>query len=451
MKNIASLFFALMLTAGFARSQDTLKLNFDQAVNMALEKNIQIQEQKNNLEAAIAQKNQSLANYQPQITGYSGYNHSIGLQFSQVTAELYTTSSNYISSSITAGYRIFDGLGRLNTLKNSERLMESQQDEVEATRQLTIYNVATQYLQVLLDREIVNIDNENLNYQKTTLEQIKGFVTTGTHPLSDELTQNAHVKKAEVQKIKDENVLRLDKAKLSQSLLVTPGQVIDPQEPGWGFDAILAEDYKIEDLYQTALAHRPDYKKTITDQEAAHAALGIARSNHFPTLDMFYQYGTSYYSLNTNQLTGLPYSFAEQYFKADKQSIYGLQLNIPIFNNYKTIALKTQRRMQMENAELTEENTKYTLYQDVQNAYLNFKAAKDTYNATQAQYEAAVEAKKVQQESYTLGVSDLVQLSQATQTYVDAASSRAQAQYTLLFQNVMLNYATGTLNADNLH
>ena len=107
--------------------------------------------------------------------------------------------------------------------------------------------------------------------------------------------------------------------------------------------------------------------------------------------------------------------------------------------------------MTMENLSLAEDNNKLTVFREVQNANLNLISAKNQYFATQSQYDAAVEARKIQQESYNLGVSDLVQLATAIQLYVDAASSRAQAQYTLLFQKVILDYYTGVLSSENLH
>jgi outer membrane protein len=107
--------------------------------------------------------------------------------------------------------------------------------------------------------------------------------------------------------------------------------------------------------------------------------------------------------------------------------------------------------MTLANVKLTEDNLKLTVYREVQNSYLNFTATKNEYFATQSQYEAAEEANKIQQERYEVGVGDLVELSQSVQRFVEAAASRAQAQYTLLFQKVILDYYTGVLNSENLH
>jgi outer membrane protein len=66
------------------------------------------------------------------------------------------------------------------------------------------------------------------------------------------------------------------------------------------------------------------------------------------------------------------------------------------------------------------------------------------------QFEAAEAAYNIQKERYDVGVGNLVELSRSTGTFVDAAGSRAQAQYTLLFQKVILDYFTGVLNKEDI-
>jgi outer membrane protein len=82
---------------------------------------------------------------------------------------------------------------------------------------------------------------------------------------------------------------------------------------------------------------------------------------------------------------------------------------------------------------------------DVQRAYNNYKNAIESYQASLAQYEAGELAIRTQRESYELGVSSQIELAQANQTFTQALASRAQAEVTLVFQQVLLEYALGTL------
>ena len=106
--------------------------------------------------------------------------------------------------------------------------------------------------------------------------------------------------------------------------------------------------------------------------------------------------------------------------------------------------------MNYENTRLALQDLELQIFREVQIAYLDFTAAKKEFNAAQSQFEAGQAAYNIQKERYDVGVGDLVELAQSTNTFVRAAASRAQAEYSLLFQKVILDYYTGTLNASNL-
>ncbi|HLF34707.1 MAG TPA: TolC family protein [Cyclobacteriaceae bacterium] len=450
MKSAFVFLFSFLIPYGYVLGQDTLRLNFDEAVKIALQNNILLRQEKNNLESAIAVERASKAQYLPNLSASGQAMHLYGQQFDLVKGDIYFLGSDRVGGSITAYYTLFNGMGRYNTLRRSGSLKDSQENLVERTEQQIIFNVAQQYLQALLDRELLRIANENLTNQKTTLRQIEGFVAAGTRPLSDQLNQEAEVERLEVLRIRAENKLRIDKALLSQTLMMEPGIDIDLIEPEWGFESILVQDFALDELYQEALASRPDYRKSLTDQNAAFANLGVARGLHFPTISAFFDYGSNYSSLVTDQ-NNERVSFNKQFFEENRTSALGLQISIPIFDQYRTISQKIQAGSLVENAKLTEQNMKLTIYREVQNAYLDMAAARNEYLATQKQFEAAEEANKIQQERYEVGVGDLVELSTSVQRFVEAASSRANAQYTLLFQKVILDYYMGNLNKDDLH
>lgn len=424
-------------------AQDTLNLNFEEAVNIALKNNVSIRQEKNNLEIALANRRQSRALFTPGLrANVNAYRYN-GQQFDQITGESFFDNTDNASMNLTAYYTLFNGLNRLNTNKRSESMLEAQQYNLNSTEQLTIYTVASDFLQVLLDDELLRISEQNLDVQKSTLQQISGFVEAGTRPLSDRLDQEATVSSIEVEMIRARNKLRMDMAQLKQTLLLDPETALNPKEPEWSFESILVSQYDLNQLFKTAITHRPDYKKILADKEASDAAINIAKSGYYPTLDLVGQISSSY----TSRLEDVGFS---SQFGNNRQFLYGLQLTIPIYQQYSTNTQKIRAKMEYENAKLAEENQRLMIFRDVQNAYLDFLASKDEYYAAEKQYDAAEQAYKIQNERYNLGVGDFVELSRSTGTFVEAAASRAQARYTLLFQKIMLEYATGTLTKEEI-
>jgi outer membrane protein len=81
--------------------------------------------------------------------------------------------------------------------------------------------------------------------------------------------------------------------------------------------------------------------------------------------------------------------------------------------------------------------------------YNNYITALRSYNASEVQFQAGELALRTQQEGFILGAASQVELAQANETFVQAAASRAQAEVTLLFQQMLMEYALGTLNVDS--
>jgi len=425
-------------------AQDTLKLSFQEAVKIGLDNNVNLRQESNNLEVSLANRKEAKALYAPGIGAYMSASKLNGQQFDQVTGGVYRDNTDLASVNVGGTYVIFDGMNRLYTNKQTQSQLESQQHLVDRTEQDIIYTVGSQFLQVLMDKEILRISKINLEAQTTTLEQIRGFVEAGTRSLSDQLDQEATVSQIEVEVIRAENNLRLDKAIFTQTLLIEPGIEIDPIDPDWSSESILVQNYNLDSLYGQALTHRPDYKKAITDQEAASATINMARALHYPTLEFYGGVGSRFTSQDVQT------DFAKQIFESNYVFNYGLELNIPIYQRNTAKAQKVRAKMAFENSKLEEKDLRLMIFREVQTAYLNFSAAKKEYFAAEKQFNAAQEAYNIQKERYEVGVGTLVELSRSTWTLVDGAASRAQARYTLLFQKVILDYYTGLLAPEDI-
>jgi outer membrane protein len=278
-------------------AQDTLKLSFQEAVKIGLKNNVTLRQESNNLEVSLANRREAKALYAPGIGAFLNAQKLNGQQFDQVTGGVYRDNTDIAGITLGGRYVLFDGLNRLYTNKQTQSQLESQQFLVNRTAQDIIYTIGAQFLQVLMDKEILRINRINLESQSTTLEQISGFVEAGTRSLSDQLDQEATVSQIEVEVIRAENNLRIDKAIFTQTLLLDPGIEIDATDPDWSFESILVQNYDLDSLYNQALASRPDYKKAIADQEAASASINMARSLHYPTLEFFGSVGSRYTSL----------------------------------------------------------------------------------------------------------------------------------------------------------
>ncbi len=447
-------FLVTFLSTGFQVlvAQDQSVISFKDAVKIALEKNVSLNTQKNNLYVNEARRLQGYAAYLPNLNAQGNFQRANGLQIDPTTGVGSNVEADNIYGSINASMNIFTGFNRINTLKQNNANLMAQTFLVKRTNQDVIFNVASQYLQVLLDQELLRIAKENAETQRITLDQIKAFVQAGSRPEADQYTQEALFKNQEVTALRAKVTLENDRALLAQTLQLDPSIPFELVTPDWQSDITYFDNLSLDSLYSIALSNRPDLKQQDYLVDGWKRSMRANTSGYFPTLSVFAGYASTYFASDAYKKTGgpPPASFDEQFIRNNPQTSYGLNLTIPIFDRFQTRTNRISSKVSYRNAELTRENLFKTVKIDVQRSFKNYQTAIETYKTSLVQLQSGELALRTQQESYNLGVSNQVALAQANQAYVQGASSKAQAEVTLLFQKILLEYALGTLKIEDL-
>ncbi|NOU19054.1 MAG: TolC family protein [Bacteroidales bacterium] len=441
MKKIISIiiFFS---TVYLSYAQDTIVLNFQDAIKMAIEKNTSLKQQENILKITKATKLQSEAAYLPNLNFSSFGNITRGQQLNSLK-EIVNTSDN-LGYTFASNYTLFDGFNRLNTLLQSVCQNKAQLNQIEQTKQNTIFNTAAQYLQVLLDEELIKITSENLAAQRINYERVKGFVESNITAITDLYTLEAQINQIEVQLLSNKSKLFSDKATLATTLMLEPGMKFKLSIPNWGIEKTILEDIKLDSLLELAKSNRPDLKQLELANKASLYNIRIAKSGIYPNLGFFYNYNSSYTNLSQSP-------FKKQLLNENPTHVIGFNLSIPIFNRLQYRTSIVNAKVNYENTLLNYDNYQNVIYAQITTAYNNFLTNKETYNANIVGYAAAKLSFEKQSERFRLGIGTIVELSLANQNYVQAQSSKAQAEYTLLFQKIIIDFYTGTLNVNELY
>jgi outer membrane protein len=312
-----------------------------------------------------------------------------------------------------------------------------------------IYNVANQFLQVLLDQELKRIAEQNLAAQNLILQEIDGFVQAGSRPESDRYTQAADVKNFELLVIQADNRLQNDKATLAQLLQLDPSQDFDVVNPGWDITHNNPDNYILDSLYTIAIQNRADLKQFKYNEMAELHVSKAAFSGYLPSISLGANYSSQYSNPNIDSLN-IP-SFNEQFTSLNPQLQYGFQLTIPIFDRLVTRNNRVSAKMRYANSTNNRINLEKSIKIEVKRAYLNYMDVARGYEVSKAQLDAAKLAYDTQQESYNVGIATQVERANANQTYITAQADLAQITYRLLFQSIMLDYATGVLTVVGLN
>ncbi len=477
-------FFSFLFVAGSLAAQepgDSAVLTFRDAVKIALRNNVTLLQQRNQLELNQIQKRSAIASIGPNVSLNGSATQFNGNSFNQQQGAVINGIRDNISGSLNADINLFSGFGRLNTIRQSIAAFDAQQYFVERTAQDVINTVSTQYLQVLLDVELIRIAKENWEAQQKQLTQISAFVELGSRSQVDEYNQDALTKNAELRYVQAEITLTNDMALLTQTLLIDPFENYAVQRPGWDVNMIDADSLDLDRMLAIAKEHRADYKRAVKNEAAQRYSAMASKSLMMPSLVAFFNYGSNYnfqhnipdsatfsqsrmvllnpapgiYELGEQTTTqtvlnpDTPRPFSEQFRTNNVYKSYGLQLNIPLFRGLQNRSLYVQQRVARDNAVLQTKNAEFQLKNDVLQTVKNFEGVKKAYQVSAAQVSAAEMAYRFESERYNLGVTNLVDYANANRAYMQALTDKAQAEYRLLFQKIQLDYALGTLRIED--
>ncbi|WP_372639178.1 TolC family protein, partial [Fodinibius sp.] len=174
----------LLLLIGFSLSaalqaqntQDIRNISLEDAIDIALENNSQLKIAENDVELAENQVRSEKADYIPSLNATLSGNRSIGRNFNQDIGEIVTETTNSFFSSANADLPIFSGFENLHSLRSSRYDKQSIEKNLQRVRENVIFNTASNYLQYILDQHFLEIDRENLEASRQTLQQVRAQV-----------------------------------------------------------------------------------------------------------------------------------------------------------------------------------------------------------------------------------------------------------------------------------
>jgi outer membrane protein len=437
----------------FSHAQEDSVLTYEQAVNIALRENIQIRQQQNILEVNEAQRLQGYANFLPSVDMSFRAERSYGRIFDQTTSDFATQQATFGNGGIGASLTIFNGFGRYNQLRQAQSATKAQIQQIAQTKQDVIFSVSQQYLQVLLEQQLLKIARANLEQQNELLESVETFVEAGTQNLADQYNQEAIAKSAVLDVVEAENRLAISKVQLIRTLQIDPFKEWQFAEPDIDQMEMLIEETNLEQAYNQAIENRADLQQLRYQIEANRKSISVARSAYSPSLVLDYGYYSRYSSLdliNRNQPEERVLPFREQVFEKNPVSAVGLSLYIPIFDRLQTNTLVQRNKQILNNSELDLEDLKRNLFEQLQTATADYRAAQQRVISSEAQVKAAEKALEAEKERFRLGVGNILDLNRISALHIEALAKKVQADYTLIFQQTAMDYYTGQLQADNL-
>lgn len=417
---------AAAMSATLASAQNTQSLTLQQAEHLAIQNHPLIQAASNLASAAKAQVTETRSAYYPTVygslTGVGAENDSRIAAGGLNNPIVYDRYSNGITVS-----QLVTDFGRTHELsKSSDLHAQAQQEGVVTTRAQVLLQVDQSYYAALKAQSVLAVAEETVKARQLVSDQVTELAKNKIRSDLDVNFANVNLAQAQLLLIQAQNDLRSSFARLSAALgtsdLTTYQLADQPLPPPPTPDVAV--------LIQQALRDRPELVGQRLNVSSAQSFATAERDLKLPTIS----------ALGTAGLTPVNESPL-----APRYAAGGVNVDIPIFNGHLYGARETEAQSRAQAQSQFLRDLQNQIVRDVQTAWLDANAAFQRLSVTDRLLAEANQALDLAQGRYNLGLSSIIELTQAQLNQTTARIEQASAKYDYAAQYSLLNYQLGAL------
>jgi len=415
------------LVGGWAGAQTLEKLSLADAEKIAVQNHPQIQSAIDVAAAAKAQVTQARAAYYPtaygSLTGVDAENNSriaAGALNNPIIYERY-------ANGFTLNQLVTD-FGRTHELVKSSNLRaQAEQERVVATRADVLLGVDRSFFVSLRAQAVLGVAQETVKDRQLIADQITELERNKIRSGLDVSFANVDLAQAQLLLVQAQNDLDTSYAQLSAALGYGDERTFEltdePTPP--------APPANYSDLLAQAIRNRPELIGMRLDVASAQTYATAERDLSFPTISAAGVAGLTPFGVD--QL-GPRYAAA------------GFNVNIPIFNGHLFGALRSEASAQARAEDQNLRGLQNGIVRDVRMAWLNANSAYQKLSITDMLLKSATDALDLAQSRYKLGLSSIIELSQAQLNLTQAELQAASAKYDYQTALSDMNYQIGALH-----
>jgi outer membrane protein TolC len=444
-KKTMNRFLLLFLALGSAVQAQELPaapLNLEQAVEIALSRNLDIQVARQSQRIADKQENWGQAGFLPNVSASASYNYSqtdvqqqlaVGSDTSGAPAPIRefndAVAENY-SAGITASYVLFDGLGRINNLQKLQLQKDLSETQLRFTIENTLLGVFSAYFEVARQSELLNIAQESVHISHRRYQRAQAALELGSQSRLESLSALVDLRRDSVNLFNAKNASDRAYRELNRLLNFPIDSLYEVEE-----ELEYRADLEYGALLSKSLSNNAALIQAQLNREINRKNLNIAWSERLPEIAAVGGYN---YSRQENEGGFLR-------FTENTGWNYGLNAQWNLFSSYRSQTAVEVARIAVFQSELNQEKARQQVQVDLSNAWLNYHNAQKVLAIEKRNLEVAALSLERSQEAFALGSITNVQLREAQLNYINSKAALNNLSYQLKLAEIELQRVAGVL------
>lgn len=400
------------------------QLHLQQCVDLALERNLQLQQQSLTVDNQQLGVTHARLSYLPSINGQASGTRQFGTTFDSFSFTRTSQSTNFLRMNASASLTVFSGLSKYYTLKQNLAGLGAEQANAEKQANQVLTTVLSQYLQIVMDESAIRISQNRLDLLQQQQSRAEKLLAAGAGTEAEVLNLKGQVANEKLNLISSENQLKRDRLLLLQQLQLDVLGEYTFVVPDTASLPVGQELPPLAEVVDIALGTMPEIREAELRLQAAHMSTQVNRGNLSPSLSLDAGLGSNY-SSNVNPFLGTERSSLGHQLNDNFFQSIGLTLQIPIFNGWQANRQWQVAQNNERIAQISLTSTQDVLRRQVQQAWLDVQTARTQYLATQEQLRALSEAYTYAQKRYEAGAIDFF-------SYIESLNNKNRAEIDLI-------------------
>ena len=414
---------AVAVSLGMLAAQTPTRLTLEQAEDLALKNHPAVSAARFNAAAAAEAPTQAASVRMPTVVGNltgagAGDNSRIaagGLNNPIIYSRLAT--------GVTVSQLLFDFGRSSHLIAGSRSHAAAEEQSYQATRNSILLDVDRAYFEVLRDKAVLTVAQQTVQERQVVVDQVTELERARLKSGLDLSFASVALEEANLLLASARNQLEAAQAQLAEALGYSSAQQFELVEQPFRLEPLA-----LSELESRASTDRPDLKARRLEQDAAREQASAEKALSYPQVTAIASAGW----LPTH-VSNLPDGFGAA----------GLNLNLPFLNGGLYKSRQREALLRESAARDRTQSLQNRIARDVKVAWLNVSNAAERVQLGERLVAQAGQALDLAQSRYQLGLSSIVELSQAQLAETSAQIQYTNAKYDYQLQRAELNYQVG--------
>ena len=440
----------------------------EECINRAKEENLDIKQVKLSVLSSEQQQLQSKLSLLPSLNGGGSQGYNYGRTVDPYSNEFTTLNVKTNNFSLSSTVTLFSGFQNINKVKRDNYEYMAKKYDIEKVINDISITVATDFLQLLFNKELVIMAEKQLDISSQQEERISKLVKEGQLAKSSLLETRSQVASEQLQLVKAKSQKTIALLNIKQLLEIEANNNFEILVP----TISLPNQNKTpstEEIYKSALEVFPNVKSAEYRLKSSDKSLAISRGGRSPRIMLNGSMGSGYsdartritgidslgmmpsgYQLSSGENVLMPIldfnseitPFNQQLKDNFSQSL-SFSLSIPLFNGWMTNSSIANAKIAVMSAQNDLQKTKNQLRKQVEQVRADVIAAEKQFQFAQKSAEALQESFTYNEQKFNEGMLNVYDYNDAKNKLIKTQSDLLQAKYDYLFKIKILDFFMG--------